>query len=92
MAVHCFFFVPTFSGIATDAFGVLVIMLVPIVMLQKLAIVASWWILAITVAELLLNPIVYYYLRAPDPDRFGETEDLRAVGRRYEYLARHVAP
>jgi predicted RND superfamily exporter protein len=61
-------FVPTFSGIATDAFGVLVIMLVPIVMLQKLAIVTSWWILAITVAELLLNPIVYYYLRAPDPD------------------------
>ena len=61
-------FVPTLSGIATDAFGVLVIMLVPIVMLQKLAIVTSWWILAITVAELLLNPIVYYYLRAPDPD------------------------
>jgi predicted RND superfamily exporter protein len=61
-------FVPTFSGIATDAFGVLVIMLVPIVMLQKLAIVTSWWILAITIAEMLLNPIVYYYLRAPDPD------------------------
>jgi hypothetical protein len=61
-------FVPTFSGIMTDAFGVLVVMLVPIVMLRKLAIVASWWILAITVSEMLLNPIVYYYLRAPDPD------------------------
>ena len=61
-------FVPTLSGILTDAFGVLVIMLVPIVMLRKLAIVASWWILAITVAEMLLNPIVYYYLRAPDPE------------------------
>jgi len=61
-------FVPTFSGIATDALGVLVIILVPIVMLRNLAIVASWWILAITVAELLLNPIVYYYLRAPDMD------------------------
>ncbi len=61
-------FVPTFSGILTDAFGVLVVMLVPIVMLRKLAIVASWWILAITVSEMLLNPIVYYYLRAPDPD------------------------
>ncbi len=61
-------FVPTLSGILTDAFGVLVIMLVPVVMLRNLAIVASWWILAITVAELLLNPIVYYYLRAPDPD------------------------
>jgi predicted RND superfamily exporter protein len=61
-------FVPTFSGILTDAFGVLVVMLVPIVMLRKLAIVASWWILAITVSEMLLNPIVYYYLRAPEPD------------------------
>ena len=61
-------FVPTFSGIATDALGVLVIILVPITMLRNLAVVASWWILAITVAELLLNPIVYYYLRAPDPE------------------------
>jgi uncharacterized protein len=61
-------FVPTFSGIATDALGVLVIILVPIVMLRNLAIIASWWILAITIAELLLNPVVYYYLRAPDPE------------------------
>jgi predicted RND superfamily exporter protein len=60
-------FVPTFSGIACDAFGVLVILLVPVAMLQKLAITASWWILAMTVAELLLNPIVYYYLKPPDP-------------------------
>jgi predicted RND superfamily exporter protein len=61
-------FVPTFSGIATDALGVLVILLVPVVMLQKLAITASWWILAITVSEMLLNPIVYFYLKAPEPD------------------------
>jgi predicted RND superfamily exporter protein len=61
-------FVPTTSAIVTDAFGVLVIILVPVVLLQKLAIVSSFWILAITVAELLLNPIVYFYLRAPDPD------------------------
>jgi predicted RND superfamily exporter protein len=61
-------FVPTFAGVVTDALGVLVIILVPIRMLFNLALVASWWILAITVAELLLNPIVYYYLRAPDPE------------------------
>jgi predicted RND superfamily exporter protein len=61
-------FVPTFSGIMTDAFGILVIMLVPIVMLRKLAIVASWWILAITISEMLLNPIVYYYLKPPDAE------------------------
>jgi uncharacterized protein len=61
-------FVPTFSGISTDAFGVLVILLVPIIMLQKLAITASWWILAITISEMLLNPIVYYYLKPPEPE------------------------
>jgi hypothetical protein len=61
-------FVPTLSGIATDAFGVLVIILVPVVMLQKLAITASWWILAITISEMLLNPIVYFYLKAPEPE------------------------
>src|ERR1051326_4868655 len=59
-------FVPTMSGILTDAFGVLVILLVPIVTLQKLAIAASFWILAIVASELLLNPIVYHYLRPPD--------------------------
>jgi uncharacterized protein len=61
-------FVPTLSGILTDAIGILAILLVPILMLQKLAISASFWILAITVSELLLNPIVYYYLAAPDKD------------------------
>jgi predicted RND superfamily exporter protein len=61
-------FVPTFSGITTDALGVLVILLVPVLMLQKLAVTASWWILAITVSEMLLNPIVYYYLKAPEPE------------------------
>ncbi|GIW43542.1 MAG: hypothetical protein KatS3mg077_0824 [Candidatus Binatia bacterium] len=61
-------FVPTFSGITTDALGVLVILLVPVVMLQKLAVTASFWIFAITISELLLNPIVYYYLKAPEPE------------------------
>src|SRR5882724_7409123 len=61
-------FVPTFSGVITDAFGVLVIILVPVIMLQKLAITASWWILAITISEMLLNPIVYFYLKPPEPE------------------------
>ncbi len=58
-------FVPTLSGILTDAFGVLVVLLVPIIMLQKLAISASFWIMTIIVSELLLNPIVYHYLEPP---------------------------
>jgi len=58
-------FVPSLSGILTDAFGVLVILLVPVLFLRKLAISASFWIAAIIVSELLLNPIVYYYLEPP---------------------------
>ena len=61
-------FVPSLSGILTDAFGVLVILLVPVVFLQKLAITASFWIAAIIVSELILNPIVYYYLDPPHID------------------------
>ncbi len=58
-------FVPSLSGILTDAFGVLVILLVPVLFLQRLAITASFWIAAIIVSELILNPIVYYYLDPP---------------------------
>jgi predicted RND superfamily exporter protein len=61
-------FVPSLSGILTDAFGVLVILLVPVLFLQKLAITASFWIAAIIVSELILNPIVYYYLEPPRID------------------------
>ncbi len=61
-------FVPTLSGIITDALGLLVIILVPIVMLQKLAMTASFWIMAITISELLLNPIIYDFLKAPEHD------------------------
>jgi len=58
-------FVPSLSGILADAFGVFVILLVPVLFLQKLAITASFWIAAIIVSELILNPIVYYYLEPP---------------------------
>jgi predicted RND superfamily exporter protein len=78
-------FAPTLSGILTDALGLLVMLLVPIVLLQKLAISAAVWILAITVSELLLNPIVYYYLRAPDI-RVVEARD-RGAFKRFIYAA-----
>ncbi len=75
-------FVPTLSGIITDALGLLVIMLVPIVMLQKLAVTSSFWILAITISELLLNPIVYDFLNPPEDEVIEKRHDgpfLRAI-------------
>jgi len=61
-------FVPTLSGILTDALGVLAILLVPILLLQRLALTASFWIAAIVVSELFLNPVVYSYLSPPEPE------------------------
>ncbi|MCS6926415.1 MAG: MMPL family transporter [Candidatus Binatia bacterium] len=78
-------FIPTLSGILTDALGLLVMLLVPIVLLQKLAISAAVWILSIAVSELLLNPIIYYYLREPDV-RVVEARE-RGLFKRFIYAA-----
>src|SRR6202045_1145327 len=67
-------FVPSLSGILADAFGVLVILLVPVLFLQKLAVTASFWIAAIIVSELILNPIIYYYLEPPHVEVIEQRE------------------
>src|SRR5262245_30587740 len=62
-------FVPTLSGIITDALGMLAIVVVPVVILQRIAISASIWVASVAISELLLNPIVYYYLKAPEKEK-----------------------
>lgn len=68
-------FEPTLSGIVTDALGMLVIVLVPVIILQRIAISASIWVAAIVVSELVLNPIIYYYLKAPDKEKVLKREE-----------------
>jgi uncharacterized protein len=67
-------FVPTMSGIITDALGMLVIIIVPVVILQNIAISASIWVASVAISELLLNPIVYYYLKAPEKEKVLKRE------------------
>ncbi|MBI3245915.1 MAG: MMPL family transporter [Deltaproteobacteria bacterium] len=69
-------FVPTMSGIITDALGMLAIVVVPVVILQRIAISASVWVASVAISELLLNPIVYYYLKAPERHKV----EIREVG------------
>jgi predicted RND superfamily exporter protein len=57
---------PTIAGIMTDALGVLAIAIVAIPALRALAVTAMLWLLSLIVTELLLNPIVYARLRAPE--------------------------
>jgi len=59
-------FAPTMAGILTDALGVLAIGIVAIPALRQLAVTATLWLLSLIVTELLLNPIVYSRLRAPE--------------------------
>jgi hypothetical protein len=73
---------PTLAGIVTDALGVLAIGIVAIPALRQLAVTAALWLLSLVVTELLLNPIVYTHLRAPDVER------IRARGR--GWLARRA--
>lgn len=61
-------FIPTLSGIITDALGMLAIIVVPVVILQKIAISASIWVASIALSELILNPSIYYYLKAPEKE------------------------
>src|SRR5262245_12998088 len=61
-------FVPTLSGIIADALGMLAIIVVPVAILQKIAISGSIWVISIALSELLLNPIIYFYLKAPEKD------------------------
>jgi hypothetical protein len=67
-------FVPTMSGIITDALGMLAIVVVPVVILQRIAISASVWVASVAISELLLNPIVYYYLKAPEKENVSGRE------------------
>ena len=68
-------FEPTLSGIVTDALGMLVIVLVPVVILQRIAISASIWVAAIVLSELILNPIIYCYLKAPEKENVLSREE-----------------
>ena len=68
-------FEPTMSGIVTDALGMLVIILVPVVILQRIAISASIWVISVAISELILNPIVYYYLKAPEKENVLTREE-----------------
>jgi hypothetical protein len=59
-------FAATMAAILTDALGLLAIAIVAIPALQALAVAATLWLTSLIVTELLLNPVVYSYLRAPD--------------------------
>jgi predicted RND superfamily exporter protein len=60
-------FAATMAAILTDALGLLAIGIVAIPALQALAVASTLWLTSLIATELFLNPVVYSFLRAPDP-------------------------
>ncbi|MDP8254342.1 MAG: MMPL family transporter [Candidatus Alcyoniella australis] len=65
--------VATFSGllkpgllsIFTDAAGVFIVIVTPIPLMEKLALMGSFWVISIIVSDLILNPILLSYIPPP---------------------------
>jgi predicted RND superfamily exporter protein len=59
-------FKPGMLAIVTDAAGVLLVLLTPIPLLQKLAVMGGFWVLSIVVSDMIFNPVFLTFLPAPD--------------------------
>jgi len=58
-------FKPGWLGIVADAACVMLVLLTPIPLLQKLAMMGGLWILSVLVSDMVLNPIILSYLPPP---------------------------
>jgi len=58
-------FEPGIVGILTDALGVAAVWLTPIPLMQKLAVMGSFWVLSIIFTDMILNPVLLSYLPPP---------------------------
>ncbi|NOZ02031.1 MAG: MMPL family transporter, partial [Deltaproteobacteria bacterium] len=78
-------FEPGIVGIVTDALGILMVWLTPIPLMQKLAVMGSFWVLSIIFTDMIFNPVLLSYLPPPKKEyRTGEgwiASMLGAVGR-----------
>jgi len=76
-------FLPGVTSIATDAFGIAIVAIAPIPVLQKMAIAGSFWCFVTVVIGLILTPVVLSYI--PLSPRFLahiEKEQLKEKQRR----------
>ena len=58
-------FKPGMLSIITDAAGVFIVILTPIPLMEKLAIMGSFWVLSIIVSDMIFNPVILSVLPVP---------------------------
>src|SRR6185436_3943811 len=70
-------FQPAMSGIVTDGIGLLIVSVVPIPLIQKVAIFASFWIVSIFISVVTLHPIILAFIKPPpDHIKFEKREPI----------------
>ena len=60
-------FSPSLLSIITDAAGVFLVILTPIPLMQKLAVMGGFWVLSFIVSDLIFNPVLLSFIPAPKP-------------------------
>lgn len=60
-------FSPGLLSIITDAAGVFLVILTPIPLMQKLAVMGGFWVLSFIVSDLIFNPVLLSFVPAPKP-------------------------
>ncbi len=69
---------PAMVAILTDGLGILTIAVASIPLMQKLAFVASFWVISILFSVVTLNPVILSFVRAPEGQRAGKALDRMA--------------
>jgi predicted RND superfamily exporter protein len=72
-------FKPGMLGVVADAGCMIVVILVPIPLLQKVAIIGTVWVLTIAVSACVLTPVLLSFIR--EPRRFAHPLNLQPVMR-----------
>ena len=62
-------FKPGMLSIITDAAGVFIVILTPIPLMEKLALMGSFWVLSIIVSDVIFNPIFLSVFPPPKPKK-----------------------
>lgn len=78
-SVHTFrqLFIPGFASLATALAGVLTILLIPIDIIQEMALNAAFGMIGIVMANKILIPILLSYVKLPDDEKFNQKQRSR---------------
>ena len=74
-------FKPAVLSLVVDAAGVFIVILTPIPLMEKLAVMGSFWVMSIVVSNVLFNPIILAMLPPPKLKDIKQSAQARMLSR-----------